>query len=163
MPFGQPSNFSCRLNQQPRALFALAWRAVSFWCVLGSLLLATQSALALNVNILISPPRGGYGDTAANLLMIERLTHNFRDSDLNFEVLYLPSSAQQIHDLWPDFKMDGQRQLIRGLVFTPIRQAPPADFVVSFSAATDLSMTPEVLSLNGIKIIYVITKRFCHS
>lgn len=94
-------------------------------------------ALAITrINVTISEPRGGFGDTAANLLMIERLAYKYQNSDTQLAVVYTDESKKQIKTLWPEFNMNLHQQVIRGLPFYEIEIAPKADYSITFSATT---------------------------
>jgi hypothetical protein len=87
-----------------------------------------------SVAVYVSPPRGGFGDTAANLLMIERMAERYMDSDSKFSVVYSKESIEQLHALWPDFKPNLDVQIVRGILFQEVSKATKADVAVSFSA-----------------------------
>lgn len=86
------------------------------------------------VNVLVSPPRGGYGDTAANLLMIERLAAYYQGTDTEINMVVPKKAMEQVKVLWPDFDPSVQVQKIRDITVYQKESAVQADFVVSFSA-----------------------------
>ncbi len=110
---------------------------VSRWLISAVSILAIgflSLAKAENINIMISPPRGGFGDTAVNLLMIERLSHFYKDTDTVVNVVYNRESEEQIQVLWPDFDPKKEKQIIRGIVFSKDTKAQELDYVITFSA-----------------------------
>lgn len=102
-----------------------------------------------SVNIYISSPRGGFGDTAANLLMIERLSQYAHKSDLALTVVFPEDAKEQIQTLWPDFSPDKESQNVRGLVFKKEANADTADIALTFSSNGHL---PE--NLGTTRIVY---------
>ncbi|MCB0371018.1 MAG: hypothetical protein KDD45_16750, partial [Bdellovibrionales bacterium] len=107
-----------------------------FWAVLFLILSQFGSAYAqTSLNILISPPRGGYGDTAANLLMIERLVDHYSKGKAQIYVVYQKESVEQIHALWPDFNPNLESQYVRGILFTSLEKAQLADIALTFSSS----------------------------
>jgi len=103
------------------------------------------------INVVIPTLRGGFGDLAANLLMIERL---IEIAPKNFEFnlvisnegtikngISVPTSeeiANKLKVLWPDYNPELSVQTLerRSLKVYSETEAPMADIAISFSGAT---------------------------
>jgi hypothetical protein len=91
-----------------------------------------------SVNLYVSEPRGGYGDTAANLMMIERLADTYRGTDTKFSVVYGEQAKGQMHTLWPDFNPQLETQIVRGILFSNVKKAQLADIGLTFSSVEEV-------------------------
>lgn len=114
---------------------AFNWQTETFCVWLVCLILGLSQVLVAGqtVSVYIDQPRGGFGDTAANLLMIERLSAYYQNSGTQLSVIYSPEAKEQIHILWPEFSLDKDRQIVRGIMFTDFTNHTPADINLAFS------------------------------
>jgi hypothetical protein len=98
-------------------------------------LISIESALSKPIiNIVVSPPRGGFGDTAANLLMAERLTYLY-EKDFDVRLTVPEVSRDQVKQLWPEFDSWRIEQKLGDLkIKVYLNKIENADYMVTFSA-----------------------------
>lgn len=98
-----------------------------------------SSSSPSDVTIYIGPPRGGYGDTASSLMMVERLGAVFKRTGIALQVAFHPAAEGQIRALWPDFDPSREQQVVRDYVFIREQMAKPAEVAIAFSANSEPS------------------------